>query len=78
MLCYNHFSARVCTLVFFILQCSSIVHCSLEVLLASQRGDSAVILATVYRHLPILRELVRAGADLNRHNQVVTVILHCV
>ena len=35
-----------------------------------QDGDSAVIVATTNYRLPVLKELVRAGADLNLQNQV--------
>ena len=37
---------------------------------STQDGDSAVIGATVYRQPATLRELVRAGSDLNLQNQV--------
>ena len=43
-----------------------------EVVLRSylQDGDTAVILAVVRYYQSILKELVRAGADLNLQNQV--------
>ena len=37
---------------------------------STQDGDSAVIRATVEHQPAILRELVRAGSDLNLQNQV--------
>ena len=40
--------------------------------LSAQDGDSAVIMATVHHHLPVLEELVRAGANLNLQNGVIT------
>ena len=36
-----------------------------------QEGDSAVILATDRYNTPVLKELVRAGADLNLQNEVI-------
>ena len=39
-------------------------------IISPQNGDSAVILATTCYHRPVLKELVRAGADLNLQNQV--------
>ena len=36
----------------------------------TQNGDTAVIEATVEHHADILRELVRAGSDLNLQTQV--------
>ena len=35
-----------------------------------QRGDTAVILATVNYHLPVLKELVEARANVNLCNDV--------
>ena len=43
---------------------------------APQQGDSAVILATANYHLPVLKELVRAGADLNLQNEVTLKTAH--
>ena len=37
---------------------------------STKNGDSAVIIATVKQEPVILRELVRAGSDLNLQNQV--------
>ena len=45
-------------------------HTVRAVYLSPQKGDSAVILATVEHKSGALRELVRAGADLNLQNEV--------
>ena len=41
-----------------------------------QRGDSAVILAVTSSNPLIVKELIRAGADLNFQNEVTSTILH--
>ena len=47
---------------------SKIIHCHFHY--DTQNGDSAVIRATVEHQPATLRELVRAGSDLNLQNQV--------
>ena len=44
--------------------------CTVLVVSLPQRGDSAVIMATVGHWSDALRELVVAGADLNLQNEV--------
>ena len=39
-------------------------------MLSLQYGDTAVILATVNNHIPVMNVLVLAGADLNLANNV--------
>ena len=44
--------------------------CTVLVVSLPQRGDSAVIMATVGHQSDVLRLLVEAGADLNLQNEV--------
>ena len=44
--------------------------------LPPQRGDSAVIMAITRYNPLVLKELIRAGADLNLQNEVTSAILH--
>ena len=37
----------------------------------TQRGDSALMMVTASRNLPILKELLKAGADPNLQNEVI-------
>ena len=70
-------SGLVCCLSVTALAASAVVStlkrgrtCVTKMLCSPQRGDSAVIIATTHYHLPVLKELVRAGADLNLQNEV--------
>ena len=59
--CYFHISDSIT---------SSLIHSVIIPIVSTQNGDSAVIWATVKRQPASLRELVRAGSDLNLQNQV--------
>ena len=47
-----------------------LIHLFIIPIVSTQNGDSAVISATMEQQPATLRELVRAGSDLNLQNQV--------
>ena len=52
-----------------------IIHYTVATLYPSQKGDSAVIIATQYHRSEALKELVASGANLNNKNQVIFQLL---